>query len=243
MSDIEEQAISKAAEVGLSSQLDEAEDLEVDVHTDAGKLVQGELESVEIEGNGLVMEKDLRTEELDIEIDNISIDPIQAAFGNIKLEHPTDATAHVILTQEDIERAFNSSYIQNKLRNLEVKVNNKSTRINTQHVSFQIPDSEKIALSAKVNLVETGENREVSFTAIPKMKAGGHRISLEEVDYREGKEVSPELTSALLDGASELLDLRNFELEGMSLRLQKLDLEKGQLTLQAKTRVENFPDA
>lgn len=243
MPDIGEQAISKAAEVGLSSQLDEAEDLEVEVETDPGKLVQGELESVEIEGEGLVMEKDLRTEELDVKIDDIAIDPLQAAFGNIELKHPTDATAHVVLTEEDLERAFNSKYIQEKLQNLQVKVDDKPTTINTQHVKFGIPDSQKIALSAKVDLVETGESREVSFTAVPQMKEGGHRISLENVEYSDGKEVSPKLTSALLDSASELLDLRNFELEGMSLRFQKFDLQKGQLTLQAKTHVEKFPNA
>ena len=39
-----EQALNKAAEIGLSSQLDEVENLEVKVKTDPFKLMSGELE-------------------------------------------------------------------------------------------------------------------------------------------------------------------------------------------------------
>jgi hypothetical protein len=63
------------------------------------------------------------------------------------------------------------------------------------------------------------------------------------VQYAEAKEVSPELTAALLKSAGELLDLRNFELEGMSLRLKGLDVQTGKLTLQAQAYVEKFPES
>jgi hypothetical protein len=39
------------------------------------------------------------------------------------------------------------------------------------------------------------------------------------------------------------LDLRNFELEGMSFRLKGLDAQKGKLMLQANATVEQFPDS
>lgn len=241
--DIGEQALSKAAEIGLSTQLDEVEDLEVDIRTDPGKLIQGELESVEIEGKGLVMQKDLRTEELDVQIGNVAINPLSAAFGKIELTHPTDAEAHVVLTEQDIERAFNSEYIHDKLQNLDVNVNGQPTTINTRRVQFHLPGEGKIALIAEIVLKETGETQQVSFTTIPRLSAGGERIVLEDVHYAEGKELSPGLTAALLERASELLDLRNFELEGMSLRLKGLDVQKGKLTLQSQAHVEQFPES
>ncbi|MCF4969747.1 LmeA family phospholipid-binding protein, partial [Nostoc sp. CMAA1605] len=61
-SGIGEQALNKAAEIGLSSQLDEVENLDVNIKTDPLKLIQGEVESVNIAGEGLVMQKDLRME-------------------------------------------------------------------------------------------------------------------------------------------------------------------------------------
>jgi hypothetical protein len=75
------------------------------------------------------------------------------------------------------------------------------------------------------------------------MSAGGERISLEAVEYAEGQELSPELTTALLERSSELLDLSNFELEGMSLRLKGLDVQKGRLTIQSQAHVEQFPSS
>lgn len=241
--DIGEQALSKAAEIGLSSQLDEVENLEVDIRTNPLKLMQGELESVTIEGKGLVMQKDLRAEELEIKTDGIAINPLSAAFGKIELTRPTEADAHVVLTEQDLERAFNSDYIHDKLQNLDVNVNGQPTIINTRQVQFRLPGDGKIALNAEISLKETGETKQVAFTTVPRMIAGGERISLEAVEYAEGQELSPELTTALLERSSELLDLSNFQLEGMSLRLKGLDVQKGRLTIQSQAHVEQFPSS
>jgi len=240
---IGEQALSKAAEVGLSTQLDEVEKLEVDIRTDPGKMLQGELESVEIKGEGLVMQKDLRAEELQIKTGNIAINPLSAAFGKIELTRPTDAEANVVLTEQDMERAFNSEYIHDKLQNLDVNVNGQPLTINTQRVQFSLPGEEKIGLNAEILVKETGETKQVAFSTVPRLSPGGEKISLEDVQYAEGQELSPDLTAALLDRANELLDLRNFELEGMSLRLKGFDIQKGRLTLQSQARVEKFPES
>lgn len=240
---IGEQALSKAAEVGLSTQLDEVENLEVDIRTDPGKMLQGELDSVEIKGEGLVMQKDLRAEELQVKTGNIAINPLSAAFGKIELTRPTDAEAHVVLTEQDMERAFNSEYIHDKLQNLDVNVNGQPMTINTQRVQFSLPGEEKIDLKAEILVKETGETKQVAFSTVPRLSPGGEKISLEDVQYAEGQELSPDLTAALLDRANELLDLRNFELQGMSLRLKGFDIQKGRLTLQSQARVEKFPES
>ncbi len=241
--DIGEQALSKAAEVALSSQLDEAESLDVDIRTDPLKLLQGELDSVKIQGEGLVMQKDLRAQELQVRTGSIAINPLSAAFGKIELTRPTEADAHVVLTEQDLERAFNSEFIHDKLQNLDVHVDGQPMTINTKQVELHLPGDSKIALKAEILLNKTGETKEVSFSAVPRVSAGGQRLSLEQVQYAEGKDVSPELTAALLESASELLDLGNFELEGMSLRLKGLDVQKGKLTLQAEAQVEQFPSS
>ncbi|MCL1465175.1 LmeA family phospholipid-binding protein [Argonema galeatum] len=115
--------------------------------------------------------------------------------------------------------------------------------VNTEKVEFRLPGEGKFSLNATIRLQETGETKQTGFTAIPRMKEGGNRISLEEVQYVEGKDLSPELTNALLEKSSELLDLRNFEMEGMSLRLKGLDVQKSKLTLQAEALVKEFPSA
>ena len=241
--DLGEQALSKAAEIGLASQLDEVEKIDVDIRTNPLKLIQGELDSVSIKGKGMVMQEDLRTEELEMHINNIAINPLSAAFGKIELTHPTKAETRVVLTEQDIDRAFNSEFIADKLQNLKVNINGQTMTIDTQKVEFGLPGEGKLSLNATINLRETGKTKQTAFTAIPHLKSGGNCVSLDDVQYVEGKNISPELTNALLAKSSELLDLRNFELEGMSLRLKGLDVEKGRLTLAAEAYVEDFPSS
>jgi hypothetical protein len=171
--DLGEQALSKAAEVAISTQLDEVENLDVNIRTDPFKLVQGQLDSVHIEGEGLVMQKDLRAEELQVRTGNIAINPLSAAFGKIELTRPTEADTHVVLTEQDIERAFNSEFMHDKLQNLNVNVNGQPMTIDTRQVEFRLPGESKISLSAEIHLKETGETKQVSFTAVPRMSAGG----------------------------------------------------------------------
>lgn len=241
--DISEQAISEAAKVGLESQLDQVDNLDVSVKTDTEKLVQGNLDSVEIAGEGLIMEKDIRTEELDIETKPISINPFKAIFGEIELEQPTEAIANVILTQEDIERAFNSDYIRQKLENLEIEIEEKPVKIKTKQIEFKIVDDRKINLFAQVFLPESQEAKQIAFSAILEKSRRGHKIELDEITYLDDQRISPDLTGLLIDSAEALLDLRNFELEGMSLRLQELTMQPGRMIIQAETQVTEFPDS
>lgn len=239
--DLGEQALSKAAEVAMMTQLDEAEKLDVNIRTDPFKLVQGQLDSVKIEGEGLVMKKDLRAEEVQVQTNDIAINPLAAAFGKIELTRPTEAEAQVVLTEQDLERAFNSEFIHTKLQNLEVNIEGKPTKIDTNKIEFRLPGESKIALNAEIILSATGETQKVAFTAVPRMNAG-QQILLEDIQYTEGVEDSP-LTTALLESARELLDLSNFELPGMSLRLQNLDVQTGKMILQGQAHVEKFPEA
>lgn len=236
-----EQALSKAAEIGLASQLDEVEKIEVDIRTNPLQMMQGELESVDIKGKGMVMQGDLRTEELDMHIDRIAIDPLKAAFGNIELKRPSDADAHVVLTEKDIDRAFNSEFLREKLQNLKVNFNGEPQTVDTQKIEFRLPGDGRVSLNAAIRIQETGETKQTAFTAVPRRREGGNLVSLEEVEYAQEEVLSPELTEALLQKSSELLDLRNFELEGISLRLKGLDVQKGKLILEAQAHVEKFP--
>ena len=84
-------ALSKVVEIGINTQLDEAEFIDVEIQTDPGKLVQGKLDSIAISGKGLVMKQDLRLEMLQVTIGKVGINLLSAVFGNIELIHPTDA--------------------------------------------------------------------------------------------------------------------------------------------------------
>ncbi|MGL6339782.1 MAG: LmeA family phospholipid-binding protein [Waterburya sp.] len=241
--DLGEQAISKAAEIGLSTQLDEVEKLDVDIRTNPLDLMQGKLQSVEIEGEGLVMKKELRAEELNIQTNEVAINSVQAAFGNIELTHPTNAKARIVLSETDIERAFNSEYIKQKLQNLKINTQDNSVTANINQIKFGLPEARKVSLEADLTIIETKTQEKVAFTAVPSISDDGSSVTLEEVTYPEEQEYATELTSALLDSASTILNLKNFDLKEMSLRLKKLEVQPGKMILVADAEIKKFPDA
>ncbi|WP_017318821.1 LmeA family phospholipid-binding protein [Mastigocladopsis repens] len=238
-----QQALNKAAEIGLSSQLDEVENLDVEVKTDPLKLVQGQVDAVTIEGEGLVMQKDLRMEALEMQMGSVAINPLSAAFGKIELTKPTQASTRVVLTEQDINRAFNSEYVRSQLQTQKIHVNGQLMTIIPKQVDFRLPGNSKVAISSSILLRETNETHQVAFSAVPKVSGTGQTVSLENVEYGDTKEISPDLTKALIDATSEILNLSNFDLEGMTLRVKQLEVETGKLILQAEAYVEQIPSA
>lgn len=236
-----EQAISKAAELGLSSQLDEAENLDIDIRTNPLDLMQGEIDSVSVKGEGLVMKKELRAEKLRIETNSISVNSIKAAMGNIELTRPTDARMLVALKEEDLQNAFNSEYIKDKLENLEIESEGNKVKAKIERVKFVLLDDGKIGLKANVYLVDRDSHEKISLTAIPKIDNAGNCIKLESVEYLQDAGCNLEVAKAIVHSAEEILDLRNFELDTMSLQVRKLDVKLGKLTIEADAEVRDFP--
>jgi hypothetical protein len=241
--DIGEQAISKAAEVGLKSQLDQADKLDVDIRTNPVDLMQGKLESVSIEGEGLVMQKELKADKLRIETNSIDINPIKAALGNIELNSPTDARMLVILKEEDLQRAFNSEYVKNKLQNLQINCEGKTVTAKVDRVKFTLPQTGKVNLEADIELPIEKQTEKIRFTAIPKVDSAGNKINLTAIEYEQEAEYNQNIAKAIVDSAEEILDLRNFELGEMSLQVRKLDVQVGKLTIEADAVIKNFPNS
>ncbi len=240
--DLGEHALSKAAEVGITQQLDEVEDVNIDIRTDPLKLIQGKVDSVSVSGKGLVMKNSLRMEKLQVDTGAVAINPASAIFGKIELTQPAEADAHVTLTQEDVNQAFNSDYIRDKMQNLTISPDGEAIAIDVQNVDIQFLEGGKVHLKASVLMGEEREMQEVEAIVVPSVKEEGQQIAFEEISGTEGK-ASSQLTQLILQEITTLADLRNFELSGMSLVIHDLDVQPGQMILKATTVVEKIPQA
>lgn len=241
MPDLDDQAISKAAELGIKSQLDEVENLNVEIDIDPLKAVTGTLNSVAIAGEGMVMKQDLRIEQMEFNTGSVAINPMSLVFGKIELTHPTEAEAIVTLTEADINRAFSSEFVQDKMQDIEVQVNGETATVDRQKINFGLPGEGKVLLSTEVVLQASQERKPVAFTAVPKVSSSGQQVILENVEYVDNQEISPEFTEAMLNQARELLDLRNFEMGDMTLHLKRLAALRGKLILESEATVQQFP--
>ena len=236
-----EQAISKAAEIGFSSQLDEAQELDVEIETNPLEALQGKVDSVSVTGKKLV-QISLHLEEMKMHIGCINIDAMSAAFADIKLTKPTDATARFILTEQDISRALNSELMHNQLQNFKVQVDGQPMAVDVQQAEFFLPGDGKIGVKAEVFLQETSETHLVAFTAVPNLGRSG-TISLKDIQYSEGENLSPELTKILQDKITRLLGMRDFALERMSLHITNLEVQKDSMIIQSESHVERLPSS
>ncbi len=235
-----ETALSKAAELGVASQLSDVEDIKVDIRADPSNLIQGKLTSVAISGKGLVTKQDLRMETLEVVTNEIAINPLSAIFGNFELSHRTEAEAQVVLSEADINRALSSSYMQDKLHNLKVDVDGELLTIDVQQAAVHLPGDNKFVITADFLLKEQGESKKLSATAVPKVEESGHCLSL-EILAAEGEGLTLKLIVVILEQLTALLDLRNFDIPGISLQLNQVDAQAGRLFICTKAHIKQLP--
>lgn len=238
---IGEQVLNRAAEIGLSSQLDHAENIDIDIQGDLLKLVQGEADSIILKGEGLVTSQDLRLEELELHTGSIAVNLISAVLGKVELTHPTNISVRVVLTTADLNRALNSNVLGNQLRQLEFPVNNQVMTIELQQAECYLPGKEKLILQGEV-LVHLADNTQAAaFRVGLRIRADGQYIAIEEGKYQEGKDLPIELTTALLVKSNELLHQRYFESEDFSIALKQLRVEKDKITLWLNAYANRIP--
>ena len=240
---LEEQVLSQAAEMTLSSQLDEAEKIDVDVRTDLFKIVQGQADSVAVTGEGLVIQKDIRVQEMELHIDNVDINPLSAIFGQVELNQPTDATARIVLKETDINRALNSEYIRSKVPSLELNVEGNVAVIKPQHIEIQLPVDGKVVFRINALLYdEIGKTKQIGFIATLLVKTSEQPLLMEGFNCTPpGQGISLDLAIAFMQKLRELLNLSYYELDGMALRVKDIEVQKGSVTIQGDAHVSQIP--
>lgn len=242
---LEEQAIARAVEMMLSSKLDESENIDVDIRTNLGEMVQGEADSISVTGQGLVMQKDIRVQEMELHTDSVGINPLSALFGQIELNHAVDATARIILTEEDINRALNTDYVRSKIPELKLKVEGQTAIIKPQHMEIHLPSEGKMIFIANTLLEdEIGKTKQIGFIATMLVKTGEQPLLMEGFNCTPpGQGISLELAIAFMQNIRQLLNLPFYEVEGMAIGVKDVDVQKGSLTLHTEVHVNEVPSS
>lgn len=238
---LDEQAIALAAEIGLSSQLDAAENIDINIKTDLLKAVQGQADALDISGQGLVMQKDIRVQEMELHLDNVDIDPISALFGQVELKHPVDAIAKFVVTEQDINRALNSEYVQNQIQALEVNVKGQIVNLKMQQMELLLPSDDKMVFSGSVLLQEMGNPRQLEFSAVVRPRTNQQPVLVEGFHCKDGQSISLELAVALLGKMTQITELPYIELGKMAIRVKNMEVETGKITLYTEARVREIP--
>lgn len=238
---LEEQALSEAAAMTISTQLDEVDNLDVDVKTNLLKIVQGQADSISVVGQGLVMQKDIRVQEMELHTDKVDINPLSALFGQLKLNKPVDATARLVINEQDLNRALNSDYIRSNYPQLQINVAGQTVTLEPQKLEVFLVNNDKMTFKGTIGVEENATSRSINFMAIICLPTLSKPLLLEAFHCAEGEGVTLEFAIALLQKAKELLNSPYIDLEGMALRVKSLEVQPGSLTLHTEAYVRQLP--
>lgn len=239
--DIGEKTINKIAEVAFKSQIKKAENLIVQVKTNPQKLAKGILESLDIDGTGLVMQRDLRLEKMKITLNNIAVNPFKALMGNVQLTQPSGGNAFIVLNEKDIESALNINKLNRQLQNYEILYNHHLVRVQFFRVNCRILGDGRIMIKAKLRILETKIIESVCLIIKPRICNLGKNLLMDEVECTQGKRFSPILIKSILDESLKVLNLDRLSVDGITLQVNHVSTEEGKLRFLALAGITHLP--
>jgi hypothetical protein len=226
-----------------------SESVEVSVRCyPSSKLLQGSIDSFKMSGRGLVIRKDFGVEEMSFETDAVAIDFSSVLSGKLSLKQPTQAVAQVVLSEAGINNAFQAELVKKRLLNLSAP--SLTTLSAGQPVSFtevkvELLPNNCLHLIAKADL-NNGEFIPLSMTlsiGIEKRRRVSFKnpkIDLDGVSEAK-REISQAFSLALVEILDNMVDLDRFDLDGVKMRLNRLETEGKNLIFSGYAEIERIP--
>lgn len=238
---LEEKTISQLVEAGLSSQVKAAEEIAVDVNTDLGQAIQGEVKTASIKSKGLVVQNGIRLTELELQTDRVAVNLLSLLLGQIKLKQPINSTMRVVLSEADLNQAANTEVFINHLPSLTLEVQGQPVELMLQPpVTLKLLGDERLKVSGQVRIRQADEDEILCFKTV--MSPQLHQqLLLEEFCCEPGKHITLDLAIALLQWINEQIKVPYIELNGIICHITHLKLEQGQLTMEAEAQIDQIP--
>jgi hypothetical protein len=220
----------------------------------ASKILQGAIDSFKMQGQGLVIRRQFPVTEMSFETDAVAVDFGAIMRGEIRLKQPTQAIARVVLSEEGINQAFQAELVQKRLVDLylsdlepELGI---SEPITFSQVQLQLLPENRVLLSAQAEWCEltTGEMQKVPFQVITLLAVERRRrILFNHPQFQaadipvELQPISARLSQAFVNLLNGMVDLDQFDLDGVTLRINRLEVEDQQLVFSGYAQIEHFP--
>lgn len=214
----------------------------------SSKLLQGTIDSFGMSGSGLVIRKDFRTEEMSFETDAVSLDFGSLVKGKIALKQPTQAIAKVKLTEADLNRSFEAELVRKRLENLslpELASISQGKPVSFANIQLTLLQNNNIKLSAKAKwrdrTVPISLSCAINVAKRRKIKFENIKFEPENIPPSERK-ISQQLTEALGQILNEMVDLDRFDLDGVKLRLNRLETRGKSLLFSGYAQIQHVPN-
>lgn len=229
-----EQAINKIAQVALARQIKDVEQIQVQVKANLNQLARGEVESIAIALQNLLLHHTLRAELLHLEIGLVAVKPFSALRGKIQLVQPSEGSLQLVIQESALTDALNAATFREQLSQ---RLTPEAQQvIQSRLVQCSLLSQESIVF----RVVNPNADSATTFTATPGIRDDRQAVELHDV-RSHNQNLPLEFIDAFAAQVGEVLNLREFSRQGMTLQIQQLQIAMGKLTLQAAARIEKFP--
>ena len=214
----------------------------------SSKLLQGSIDSFKMSGRGLVIRKDFGVEEMSFETDAVAIDFSSVLSGKLSLKQPTQAVAQVTLSEAGLNHSFKAELVKKRLQNLSLPALTELSGgepVSFTEVQLELLPNNQVRILAKADL-STGDLVPISLTATLAVERR-RRIAFQnpqfEVDNvpESQREISRTLTGVLAEILDNMVDLDRFDLDGVTMRINRLETQGKQLIFSGYAQIERIP--
>jgi hypothetical protein len=214
----------------------------------SSKLLQGTIDSFKVQGRGLVIRHQFRTEEMFFETDTVTIDFSSLLKGKIALKQPTQAIAQVKLSQDDINQAFKAELVKKRLENLSFPTLMELSGgqpVSFTDVNVNLLVNNQIKLFAQAHLPNKTIPISLScrLAVLKRRKVVFNDLQFEASEVPSDlQEISQILTSIFGDILNEMVDLDRFNLDGITMRINRLETEGKMLLFSGYAEIKKVPN-
>jgi LmeA-like phospholipid-binding len=249
-SDLGEQMLNRVASQSIRHLFTQSELVDVSIRCfPSSKLLQGSIDSFKMSGQKLLIRKQFWVEEMSFETDAVAIDFGSVLSGKIKLKQPTQAVVQINLTQAGINEAFQAELVTQKLQQItepDLMALSGGEPVSFTDVDLQLQPENRIRITAKAHLpngvvpisltstLAVERRRRVAFQA-PQFEPEGVPEALQAT--------SEVLTMAFAKLLDNMVDLDRFDLDGVMMRINRLQTVGNQLIFSGYAQIERFPNA
>lgn len=212
------------------------------------KMLQGTIDSFRMEGRGLVIRKQFEAAEMMFETDAVAVDAAALLSGKIRLRQPTQAIAQVILTEDAINRAFEADLVKQKLQAVDhpdITQLSGGEPVGFREVMIKLHPNQRVAIAAKTDLPNR-KDVPLQMTATLQVEKRRRVLFADAQFDPEGIEetlrpLSKALTMAFAGVLNQMVDLDKFNLDGVMLRVNRLETHGDRVTFSGYAQIDHFP--
>ncbi len=244
-----EQMLNTVASQTIRHLFTKSESVEVSIRCyPSSKLLQGSIDSFKMSGRGLLIRKDFAVEEMSFETDAVAIDFSSVLSGKLRLKQPTQAIAQVILSEAGINHAFKAELVKKRLINLSLPALTELSAgkpVSFTEVQVELLPENHLRIFAKADL---GNSELIPLNVIVTIGVERRRrvsfkepqVELDTVPEHQ-REISQTLSLLLVEILDNMVDLDRFDLDGVKMRVNRLETEGKNLIFSGYAEIERIP--